>query len=139
MNNVIKKEYITVKELAQKTSLSTQAIYRRLDKDLQKYCQVVANKKVLNIRVLEVFNQADLQSDDNKVDNTLQATLQITIEVLRDQLTVKDKQIEELNNRLAEAHQMANQAQQLQGAEKVIQITEGNKKSFFNRMFGKKE
>lgn len=45
-----------------------------------------------------------------------------TIAVLRTQLAVKDEQIKDLNARLAEAHKMADYAQQLHGADKVLEL-----------------
>lgn len=59
----MKQETLSIKELAEIVGVSTQAIYQRLDKDLQPYLQVIDGKKRLKSIVLyEVF--------DNKLDNS---------------------------------------------------------------------
>lgn len=62
------------------------------------------------------------------------------IAILERELEIRNRQIDDLNNRIAEAHDMAIKAQQLHGADKVIELTDGQKKQgLFDRLFGRKE
>ena len=114
MNN----EYITIKEFAERAGVSTQAIYQRLNKDLQVYLQVENGKKRLNIAALQLFNASELKQVDCKENTNLQSDFLIkTLEVLREQLAEKDKQLEaaaaekaELLARLKDAQQAEQQA-----------------------------
>ena len=146
---------LTVKEFAEKAGVSTQAIYQRLDKDLRDYCKVIGKRKMLDIRGLELFQkqeplQAEKQEDSKEVDKELIKTLQATLQTLTEQLAVKDRQIEALNERLAEAlattsqsHYLAAQAQQqiTAGQEaaveaEVVTAESKRKRSWFSRLFG---
>lgn len=105
-------EYISIKEFAKLAGVSTQAIYQRINKDLQSYCKEVDGKKTLDIAALELFKvetiQERLQSDCKAVDKDLQSALTETITALREQLAIKDKQIEALTtatNETASAEQ----------------------------------
>lgn len=110
-------EYISIKEFAKLAGVSTQAIYQRINKDLQSYCKEVDGKKTLDIAALELFKvetiQERLQSDCKAVDNDLQSALTETITVLREQLAIKDKQIEALTTALMNAQQSEQQAHAL--------------------------
>ena len=114
MNN----EYITIKEFAERAGVSTQAIYQRLNKDLQVYLQVENGKKRLNIAALQLFNASELKQVDCKENTNLQSEFLIkTLEVLREQLAEKDKQLQaaaeekaELLARLKDAQQAEQQA-----------------------------
>lgn len=168
-----KKEYLSVKDFAQKAGVSTQAIYQRLDKDLQTYCKVVGKQKTIDIKALELFaiktayqsvdqlvgkdlqttlqeilNHFASEKQDNSNDSEvlllkeLVITLQDTLKTLKEQIDVKDKQIEELNARLKEANQLNqnNQILLLGKQEPPQQIEEAadKKKSFWERLFGEK-
>lgn len=97
---------LTIKEVAQRAGVSTQAIYQRLDKDLKPYLQVVENRKYLAPEVLELFNKKPSQEPCKEgcqvVDKDLQSDLQSVIDALREQLSQKDKQIETLQGELME-------------------------------------
>lgn len=132
-------EYITIKEFAQRANKSPQAIYKRLNNQLSTYVKLVDNQKKLNIQALQdiygikVDNQ--IQPKVEKVDNQIQPDSQPIIELLKDeletlreQLAIKDRQISELNERLAEAHKALDQAQHLQAmAEQKINFLENKR------------
>lgn len=110
-------EYISIKEFAKLAGVSTQAVYQRINKDLQSYCKEVDGKKTLDIAALELFKvetiQERLQSDCKAVDKDLQSALTETITALREQLAIKDKQIEALTTALMNAQQSEQQAHAL--------------------------
>lgn len=133
------QEYITIKEFARRANKSPQAIYKRLNNQLSTYVKLVDNQKMLNIQALQdiygikVDNQN--QPKVKRVDNSNQPDYQPIIDVmkdeletLREQLAIKDRQISELNERLAEAHKALDQAQHLQAmAEQKINLLESKK------------
>lgn len=105
------KDLLTIKEFAEKAGVSQQRIYQRLAKDLKPYLKMVENKKMLKIEALELFNikgfeQGLEQGFEQGLEQILISSLTETIEVLREQLNVKDQQIENLNTRLAEANEL---------------------------------
>lgn len=95
--------YISIKEFAGLAGVSPQAVYQRLDKDLKEYVQILEGKKAIDIKALELFT---VQSVDQTVENELTIILRETLKVLSCQLTEKDKQIAELNERLKESNEL---------------------------------
>lgn len=107
------KDMLTVSEVAEQVGVSKQAVYQRLNKDLNKYVKIVDSKKMLDISVLSEFvlkqvEQANSKELNNDLTSTLN-TLNSVIDTLRQQLLVKDTQIKDLNNRLEQA--LNNQSQ----------------------------
>lgn len=100
----MKNEYISISEFAKRAGVSRQAIYKRLDNELSTYCQLVDNRKVLNIKGLEMFGvnlgvNSGVNSDNQKLTGLT------PFEVLAKELEFKDKEIEQLreeNRRLSE-------------------------------------
>lgn len=117
------ENYITIQQFSALAGVSRQAIYQRLDKDLQKYCKVVDNKKMLNIEGLELFvvNEVVKQVDkvDKKVDNLLDKKL--TDESLKG-LEIKENYISDLTKNLDK--QLTNKDKQftdlLESKDKII-------------------
>ena len=142
---------LTVKEFAERAGVSTQAIYQRIDKDLQGYCKMIGKRKMIDIAGLELFQkQEPLQEESKDLDKDLVKALQATLQTLTAQLEVKDKQIADLNERLAEAHATISQSHYI-AAQAQQQITAGQetaveaetvqaeperKRGFFSRLFG---
>ena len=131
-----KDEYISIAEFARRAGVTTQAVYKQLnnqvDNQLTTYVKIVNGKKRLHINALEIFASKSLNQVDNQVDNFSQPVdnqvdnqnSQI-IGILREQIERKDAQIEQLQedlrtsreeyHRLAtEMAKIADQGQQLQ-------------------------
>lgn len=96
-----KEQYITVSEFSKRANVTRQYVYQQLDKKLKEFVKVVDNKKMLNIKALELFNQGEdckvveqqfSQQLNNQVDS-----LNKQIESLLDQLKAKDEQIKDLS------------------------------------------
>lgn len=126
-----KTEYLTIKEFATAANVSTQRIYQRLAKDLQPFCKTENGKKYLSAEGLKLFGKEDIQADLQSDNQALTNTLQETIEALREQLTVKDNQIAELQAALRTAQeqqaaltQALTQQQALHAGDIQRQITE---------------
>lgn len=106
--------YISIKEFSNRAGVSTQAVYQRLDKDLQSYLKIIDKRKMIEESALELFSLKAVEKEsDKQIDNDLLKTLQDTLQILSKQLSEKDEQIrrkdqqlEELNQRLAEANKL---------------------------------
>ena len=134
----------TIRKIADEIGVSKQAVYKRYKGKLYTVCAPYAHT--------EHSIGAPLEYTEN---DKLIIVLQTTIDTLQGQLAVKDKQIEELNARLAEAsaalvaaQQTAQAAQALHAGTIQKQLIDGvessddqtdleNKKNWFQRIFSK--
>ena len=114
------KEYITVAEFADKAGISRQAVYKKLNNQLSKYVKVVDNRKMLNIQALKDIYEMGVDKKVELVEQPIQPNsqpivnlLKENMELLKEQLAEKDKQIDYLNQRLAENQKLLDQEQQL--------------------------
>lgn len=150
------KELLTVKEYAEAAGVTQQAVYKRLNKGLAKFVVEVEGQKYIKAEALselepkadrqpETGKQAQAESDVSKLVDTLTQT----IEILQGQLSIKDSQIKDLNDRLeqalnntAQSHYIAAQAQvqALESGEATEETAATTapevKKGFFKRLFG---
>ena len=151
------KDLLTVKEYAEATGVSQQAVYQRLNKSLSSYVVEVEGKKYLRRQALEEqpkpettkAQQGNIEQALNNVDKLVE-TLSKTVELLQGQLEAKDQQINELNKRLEQAldntsqsHFIAAQAQKPLASEEQPDIEAEireepvHEKGFFSRLFGR--
>jgi len=132
---MIDKQYITISEFAKRTGVSKQAIYSRLDKGLKQFVQVVDNKKMLNIKALDLYNSQGTVNQPCSTFNQpcssdkLLDTLSETINELREQLKIKDNQIETLTKLLDQQQRL--QALQQDNKKRLTDEQTTNKKSIF--------
>lgn len=139
------KEYLTIKEVAEASGISKQAIYKRLSTDLQPFFKLVDNKKMLNSNVLKVLNSTNNSTDfkqienaDNQVErNKTIEVLNKTIILLTEQLSIKDKQIDNLTNTINQLNLRISELTELQRNNQVLMLQE-KKPGFFDRIFRKK-
>lgn len=110
-----KKEYLTISEFAERAAVSRQTVYNNLDKKLSKFTVEIDNKKLIEIKGLEVFSvKKDVKMDtgDKEIDNNFTSennSFKEVIKVLTEQLKEKDKQIERLQEELRHAAASADQ------------------------------
>ena len=65
------KEFYTVAEFADRTGITTQAVYQRLQKDLGKYCKVESGRKMISSDALELFSgEKTSNSSDSSGEQT---------------------------------------------------------------------
>lgn len=134
------KQYISVKEFAERAGVTTQAVYQRLDKDLKKYCKIEGKYRKLDIEGLNLYQKEESEQENlQNIDKDLLKTLQDTLQVLTTQLEAKDKQIAELNKRLEEAFNTTSQSHYIavQAQQQIVSRQEKPKKGFFSRLFKK--
>lgn len=97
------KQYISIKEFAERVGKSQQAIYKQLNNKLKKYVKVVENKKYLHISALdEYIKPQDNSTDEQQLLNMLQTNLK----VLQEELSAKNRQIEKLETLLSQEQQL---------------------------------
>jgi len=137
----------TIKEIADDLGVSKQAVRNKIAKlGLQTKLQTNGNTFAINKQqenaIKKAFFENELQTKNANLTGNLPqtdtATLQL-INMLQKELEIKNRQIDELNQRLAEAHDMAKKAQQLHGADKVKELTDGKKPGLISRFFRKEQ
>jgi len=146
----------TIKQIADEIGVSKQAVYKRYKGKLHTVCAPYAHTEQGVLYIEEqgetLIKQDFLQKEysigahtdahtersngavpEQPQDSGIVAVLQTTIDALQEQLAVKDKQIEELNARLAEissalvtAQQTAQAAQALHAGTIRQQLTSGD-------------
>lgn len=121
-------KYYTVKEFAEKVSMSRQAVYNQLDKKLTPYIKEGEGKVLIGEKALELFEKS--QALDREVDSTLDKTdnyfvklidsldrtvdtLEKTIESLHEQLETLQKQLEVKDKEIESLYRILDQEQQL--------------------------
>lgn len=97
------QQYITIKEFATRAGISTQAVYKKLNKSLQPYLKIVDGKKMLNIKGLELFGKKE---EYNQVEQQIVNLLQNELKQLNEELTAKNKQIEALSKALDQSQRL---------------------------------
>lgn len=108
-----KREYITIAEFSERAGVSKQAIYQRLNKGLKEYFKVTDGVKMLNISALEELYGKDPEQDvEQEIEQESQENQDI-IKALLEQLRVKDQQIADLNERLADEQKNHGRTQML--------------------------
>lgn len=135
------KEFYTVAEFADRTGITTQAVYQRLQKDLGKYCKVESGRKMISSDALELFsgektgNSSDLSGEQTAVIADIKeemlamlkdenarlasenAKLIEMLQTERKLVQEKDEMIASLTNRLADMVEKSNDiAKQALGA-----------------------
>lgn len=63
-----KNDLLTIKEFAELAGVTRQTVYKQLNNRLNPYCQLVDNKKMLELRALEEVCQP---KDDNSVNRVV--------------------------------------------------------------------
>lgn len=148
----------TIKQIADEIGVSKQAVQKRIAREplhssVYAYIDKVGGVLYIAYTGEMLIKQAFadnkcIQVADNQpttnIDNVY-SVLKATIDTLQEQLNVKDnqillkdKQIEELNLRLAEAHKMVEQAQQLHGADKALELKEAQEPKLLEEQKPKK-
>jgi len=114
----------SIKEIADIMGCSVQAVYQRIEKDFKPFLKIENGRKYLDDGILRYIQPKD---DSSMLENSFKLALNLIEkqnEQLSRELEIKNTQIEELNLRLAEAHQMASNAQRLHGADKVLELAD---------------
>lgn len=103
--------YISVAEFSKRANISKQRVYQLLNKSLKDFVKEVDGVKMLHIQALEWYQRKENKSRieqgfEQDFNNPLNDTLIKTIELLQEQLSVKDRQIEELTRLLDQSQHL---------------------------------
>lgn len=142
--------YISIAEFSKRANISKQRVYQLLNKSLKDFVKEVDGVKMLHIQALERYQSKENKSRveqgfEQGFNNPLNDTLIKTIELLQEQLSVKDKQIEELTRLLDQSqHLQAQTTSKLPepkteepGAD-AVKVSEPKKKKGIFNLFNKK-
>ena len=132
-------EYLSVKEFAEAVGITTQAVYKQLNNQLQGRFKKDGKKTLIEKSALALFEK----KDEQPVDNQLQTEL---YNQLRNQLQEKDAQIALLHRLLDQEQQLnlvankrvmelENRTKLLEDQTKELEV-EANK-TWIQRLFGK--
>ena len=99
MNNA---ELFTVKEVADILGCSVQAVYNRLEKDFKPYLKIENGKKHIDRAVLQLIQPQEDSSEFKTNFKEVLKLLEKQNEQLSNELSIKNKQIEELQKQNAE-------------------------------------
>lgn len=145
------KELLTIKEFAELSGRTPQAIYKQLNNKLSPFVKVVDNKKMLEKRALKEVFDIDIEQQKQQQLNEKTNFESPLYRILKEELDAKNEQILNLQVELISERQhsreqadklavFADQAQKLQLAQMKPQITEEEekpvKKGFLKRLFG---
>lgn len=146
--------YISIAEFSKRANISKQRVYQLLNKSLKDFVKEVDGVKMLHIQALERYQRKENKSRieqgfEQDFNNPLNDTLIKTIELLQEQLSVKDRQIEELTRLLDQSQhlqaQTTNKLPEPKAEEPgtVVELsepgqTEKKKKGIFN-LFNRKK
>ena len=128
------EKYYSVLEFAEMVNVSVQSIYQRIkktDDDIHRYIKLQKGKRYISEKAVEIYNK-DLNTcgdvREEKAENNQNEIAEIykkQVEYLTAEIEVKNKQIEELQERLKASseretnyQQLLNQQQQLNGIDK---------------------
>ena len=109
------KEYYTITELSKKLGVSRQTIYNIFDQYFAKYCKVIDGKKQIgadaleDAEVVQKFTARSNRTDEAVVSDSIVQCFYL----LKEQLAVKDKQIEGLQKQVEELTKAFRDAQAL--------------------------
>lgn len=118
------KEFYTVAEFADRTGITTQAVYQRLQKDLGKYCKVESGRKMISSDALELFSG---EKTGNSSDSSGEQTAVIA-DIKEEMLAM----LKDENARLASEN--AKLIEMLQAERKLVQEKDEMIASLTNRL-----
>ena len=105
-------EYISIKEFAELAGISVQAVYKRLNNQLNPYVQLVENRKMLKKSALYEVYGIEVEQPIQPKHSTKHSTnstkvetvklLQKTVDLLENELKIKNQQIETLQKENSE-------------------------------------
>lgn len=119
------KEYITVKQFAEMTGKTPQAVYKALNNPkhkLNNFVSTVDNQKKIEISALKEVYGIEVDNQSLKVEQPVEqpnstasdeSNTAVLIQILTEQLAEKDKQLSEANQQIKELHRLIDQQQQL--------------------------
>ena len=136
-------EYLTVKEFAEEVGITTQAVYKQLNNQLQGRFKLVGKRKMIEKSATALFLKNEDNQNFNQLNNQLLNQLN---NWLNEQLKEKDAQIAQLQKLLDQEQQLTlvankrvleleNRTRALEDHNKELEIQAN--KTWIQRLFGK--
>ena len=134
------EEYLSVKEFAELAKISKQAAYQQIKGRLKSFVKVEQGKTLINksayfqyyaegqsSQVDKEFSSQSSQVEQPKEQDNVTLLLDMLkseLEEKNKQIAIKDKQIQDLSDRLKEAMQLTKEAQYITAADKTAALIE---------------
>lgn len=130
-------DYLTITQFAERVGVTPQAVYKWIKNRLLPFVKEINGQKMLHVDALKIIKPTDTTNTAKTQASTgsqveLIEALQRTIEILNTQLNVKDRQINDLNERLEQALKTTGLNHYVQA--KQIEAP-GQRRSWFERVF----
>lgn len=99
----MQSEFVSVKRMAELAGVTTQAVYRRINSDLQGFVRLDGSKKTIDTAALRYFGQQEEQAVaqvDPEINREMFELLKLQLEVVNQKVFIRDEQINRLLEQL---------------------------------------
>lgn len=99
----MQSEFVTVKRFAELAGVSTQAVYKKINSDLQGFVRLDGSKKTVDTAALRYFGQQDVQQvyqSDPGVTREMFEFIKLQAELAEQKVFIRDEQINRLLEQL---------------------------------------
>ena len=136
----MENKYLSIQDFANLVNKSQQGIYKRLknkEDKLNNYIKLEDGKKLISIEAAKDLYKINIDEIDfdnfgsnREESKTAAADSQAIIEILKNELEIKNKQIDDLNDRLSDLTKTLDQQQQLALIDKkrILELEDKQKK-----------
>ena len=110
----MQSEFVRVKQLAELAGVSTQAVYFRINSDLQGFVRLDGSKKTVDTAALRYFGQQEVQvvsNQDPEITREMFDLLNLQLQVVNQKVFIRDDQINRLLEQLKMQSELAISAQ----------------------------
>jgi len=99
----MQSEFVSVKRMAELAGVTTQAVYRRINSDLQGFVRLDGSKKTIDTAALRYFGQQDQQQivqAEPEISREMFDLLKEQLQVVNQKVFIRDEQINRLLDQL---------------------------------------
>lgn len=100
------KDYISIKELSDILGISRQSVYKQLSTKLTDYVKTVDGQKMIDSSALSEVYGLEIDNQSCQNESTIVNHMSTEIEYLKEQIKVKDKQIEDLQRLMSQQQEL---------------------------------
>ena len=111
----MQSEFVTVKRLAELAGVSTQAVYARINSDLQGFVRLDGSKKTVDTAALRYFGQQGVQAElpaEPGIGREMYSLLNMQLTLVNQKVFIRDEQINRLLEQLKMQSEMVVQLQE---------------------------
>lgn len=110
----MQSEFVTVKRFAELAGVSTQAVYKKINSDLQGFVRIDGSMKTVDTAALRYFGQQEVQvvsNQDPEITREMFDLLNLQLQVVNQKVFIRDEQINRLLEQLKMQSEIAISAQ----------------------------